>query len=77
VPAHHDLPPVTRISGKDIPSHTLRRGRKPERQTNHRTENKDHAAAVAAKLRSQISCSTDPARLEKMAREVETKRRQC
>ena len=39
-------------------------------------ENKAHAAAIAAKLRSQIPCSTDPAWLEKMAREVESKAHQ-
>ena len=39
-------------------------------------ENKARAAAIAAKLRSQIPCSTDPAWLEKMAREVEGKARQ-
>ena len=65
-----------------MPSHTLHSARRPELQaystsTRERSregrsiENKAHAAAIAAKLRSQIPCSTDPAWLEKMAREVE------
>ena len=63
-----------------MPSRILRRSGRSERQTYRKTEpsrkvhsieNKAHAAAVAAQLRAQIPCSTDPARLEKMAREVE------
>jgi len=36
-------------------------------------ENQTDAVAVAARLRAQIPCSTDPAWLETMAREVESK----
>jgi hypothetical protein len=64
-----------------MPSRTLRRGRRPEPQANRKTkpsrearqlENKDGAAAIAAHLRALIPWSTDPAWLEKMAREVES-----
>jgi len=60
----------------------LRRARWSELQAYHKAklsrevqpiENKAHAAAIAAQLRAQIPCSTDPAWLEKMAREVESK----
>jgi len=34
-------------------------------------ENQVHAVAIAAQLRAMIPCSTDPAWLEGMAREVE------
>jgi hypothetical protein len=37
----------------------------------HAVSGKNAAAAIAAKLRALIPCSTDPAWLEKMAREVE------
>jgi hypothetical protein len=68
-----------------MPSHTLRSARWPELQaycTRERSrevlpiENKAHAAAIAAQLRALIPCSTDPAWLEKMAREVESKAHQ-
>ena len=64
-------------------SHAL--PRRPELQAYHTKErsgegrpieNKARAAAIAAKLRSQIPCSTDPAWLEKMAREVESQAHQ-
>ena len=68
-----------------MPSHTLHRGRRPELQASRKTapsretqpvENKDDAAAVAAQLRALIPCSTDPAWLEKMAREIAIKAHQ-
>src|SRR5215475_3871889 len=71
-----------RIHGDNMPSRILRRSRRSEQQTYRKTEpsrevqsieNKAHAAAIAAQLRAQIPCSTDPARLEKMAREVESR----
>src|SRR5215475_7796790 len=71
-----------RIHGENMPSRILRRSRRSEQQTYRKTEpsrevqsieNKAHAAAIAAQLRAQIPCSTDPARLEKMAREVESR----
>jgi hypothetical protein len=39
-------------------------------------ESKDAAAAIATQLRALIPCSTDPARLEKLAREVESRAHQ-
>jgi hypothetical protein len=60
---------------------TLRRYRRPEQQAYRRTEQSrevqpiEHnaqALAIAARLRAMIPCSTDPAWLEKMAREVES-----
>jgi hypothetical protein len=68
-----------------MPSPTLRRGPRPELQANRKIEpsreaqpleNKDNAAAISAHLRALIPCSTDPAWLEKMAREVESKAHQ-
>ena len=68
-----------------MPSHTLRSARRPDLQAyrmrersreGRPIENEDDAAVIAAKLRSQIPCSTDPAWLEKMAREVESKAHQ-
>jgi hypothetical protein len=68
-----------------MPSHTLRRGRRPELQANRKiepsreaqpVENKDDAASIAAQLRALIPCSTDPAWLEKMAREIAIKAHQ-
>jgi hypothetical protein len=68
-----------------MPSRTLRRARRPELQANRKTgpsreaqpiENNARAAAIAAQLRAQIPCSTDPAWLEKMACEVESKAHQ-
>jgi len=56
-------------------SHTLRRRRRPEQQANRKTE-PTREAAIAAQLRALIPCSTDPAWLEKMAREVEDKSHQ-
>jgi len=65
-----------------MPSRTLRRSRPSELPAYRKTEllrevqpieNKAHAAAIAARLRAQIPCSTDPAWLEKMAREVESR----
>jgi hypothetical protein len=35
-------------------------------------EKRDAAEAIAFRLRALIPCSTDPARLEKLAREVES-----
>jgi hypothetical protein len=73
------------IDGGNMPSRTLRRGRRPELQANRKIEasreaqpleNKDNAAAISAHLRALIPCSTDPAWLEKMAREVESKAHQ-
>ena len=58
-----------------MPSHILRRGRQPELQANRKREPSSEAA-IAAQLRALIPCSTDPAWLEKMAREVESKARQ-
>jgi hypothetical protein len=63
-----------------LPSHTLRSARRPELQA-YRTRERSRevrpienkAAAIAAQLRALIPCSTDPAWLEKMAREVEGK----
>jgi hypothetical protein len=55
-----------------MPSHALRRHRRPEWQANRKREPSSEAA-IAAQLRSLIPCSTDPAWLEKMAREVESK----
>jgi hypothetical protein len=61
---------------------TLRRSRRPDQQAYRRTErsrdvqpveDKARAVAIAARLRAMIHCSTDPAWLEKMAREVESK----
>jgi hypothetical protein len=63
-----------------MPSRILHRSRRSEQQGYRKTEasrevqsieNKAHVAAIAAQLRAQIPCSTDPAWLEKMAREVE------
>jgi hypothetical protein len=65
-----------------MPSQVLRRARTPELLPNRKREpsreakpieNKHDAVAIAAELRALIPCSTDPAWLEKMAREVETK----
>ena len=65
-----------------MPSRTLRRARRSELQAYHKAgrsreaqpiENKANAAAIAARLRAQIPCSTDPAWPETMAREVESK----
>jgi hypothetical protein len=62
-----------------MPSHTLHRGRRPELQANRKTApsreaqpvgNKDDAASIAAQLRALIPGSTDPAWLEKIAREI-------
>jgi hypothetical protein len=58
-----------------MPSRTLRRGRRPELQANRKIE-PSREAAIAAHLRALIPCSTDPAWLEKMAREVESKAHQ-
>jgi hypothetical protein len=61
---------------------TLLRRRRTREQADRKTrpwsqarpvENQAHAEAIAAKLRAMIPCSTDPAWLERMAREVETK----
>jgi hypothetical protein len=49
--------------------------RRPELQANRKTE-PSREAAIATQLRALIPCSTDPAWLEKMAREVESKARQ-
>jgi hypothetical protein len=66
-------------------SGTLRRARRPELQPYRSTErsrevqpidNKAPPAAIATRLRAMIPCSTDPAWLEKMAREVESKAHQ-
>jgi hypothetical protein len=64
-----------------MPSHTARRvdrlglqadrTREPPRDAAP-IENKDHAVAIAAQLRAMIRYSTDPAWLEKMAREAES-----
>jgi hypothetical protein len=56
-------------------SHTLRRRRRPELQANRKT-GPSRVAAIAAQLRALIPISTDPAWLEKMAREVESKAHQ-
>ena len=65
-----------------MPSRTLRRARWSELQAYHKAKlsrdvqpivNQTDAVAVAAQLRAQIPCSTDPAWLERMAREVESK----
>jgi hypothetical protein len=56
-------------------SHTLRRRRRPELQANRKTGS-SREAAIAAQLRALIPSSTDPAWLEKMAREVESKAHQ-
>jgi hypothetical protein len=58
-----------------MPSYTLRRGRRPELQANRKTE-PSREAAIAAQLRALIPASTDPAWLEKMVREVESKAHQ-
>jgi hypothetical protein len=55
-----------------MPSRTLRRRQRPKLQANRKTELSSEAA-IAAHLRSLIRGSTDPAWLEKMAREVESK----
>ena len=60
----------------------MRRARWSELQAYHKAklsrevqplEKQTDAVAVAARLRAMIPCSTDPAWLEKMAREVESK----
>jgi hypothetical protein len=65
-----------------MPSRILRRSGRSQQQGYRMTEpsrevqsieNKAHAAAIAAQLRAQIPCSTDPAWLENMAREVENR----
>jgi hypothetical protein len=38
-------------------------------------ENRQAGCAMAAQLRAQIPCSTDPARLERLAREAEARAR--
>jgi hypothetical protein len=58
-----------------MPSHTTRRRRTPELQANRKRE-PSREAAIAAQLRALIPGSTDPAWLEKMAREVESKAHQ-
>jgi hypothetical protein len=58
-----------------MPSHTVRRRRRPELQANRKRE-PSREAAIAAQLRALIPSSTDPAWLEKMAREVEGKANQ-
>jgi hypothetical protein len=71
-----------RIQGENMRPGTLRPARRPEPQAYHKTErsseaqpteNEAIAIAIAAQLRAQIPCSTDPAWLERMAREVESK----
>jgi hypothetical protein len=57
---------------RNMPSHTLRRRQRPELQADRKNEPSSEAA-IAAQLRALIPCSTDPAWLEKMAREVESK----
>ena len=57
-------------------SHTLRRGRRPELQANRKTEPSRESAIAAQQLRALIPYSTDPAWLERMAREVESKAHQ-
>ena len=56
-----------------MPSCTLRRGRRPELRANRKTEPSRESAIAAQQLRALIPYSTDPAWLEKMAREVESK----
>jgi hypothetical protein len=58
-----------------MPSHILRRRQRPELQANRKREPLSEAA-IAAQLRALIPCSTDPAWLEKMAREGESKAHQ-
>ena len=60
---------------RNMPSHTLRRRRRPELQANRKIE-PSKEAAIAAQLRALIPASTDPAWLEKMVREVESKAHQ-
>jgi hypothetical protein len=55
-----------------MPFRTSRRRRRPELQANRKRE-PSREAAIAAQLRALIPGSTDPARLKKMAREVESK----
>jgi hypothetical protein len=57
---------------KSWPPPTLRHRRRPELRANRKKEPSSEAA-IAAQLRALILCSTDPAWLEKMAREVESK----
>jgi hypothetical protein len=56
-------------------SHSRRNRKSEPPREAQAIENKDHAAAIAARLRAMIPCSTDPAWLEKMARDVESKAR--
>jgi hypothetical protein len=56
-----------------MPSRTLRRDRRPELQANRKTEPSRESAIAAQQLRALIPYSTDPAWLEKMARDVESK----
>src|SRR5262249_50299380 len=74
--------------GEHMAPRSLRRGRPPSRRkvpvpfrtppTQPQTAEDKDAAAIAAQLRALIPSSTDPARLEQMAREVEGRaRRRC
>ena len=72
--SHETGSPVTKRR-RNMPSHILRRRQRPELQANRKREPLSEAA-IAAQLRALIPCSTDPAWLEKMAREVESKAHQ-
>src|SRR5262249_42196408 len=82
------FPCLERIRGECIMSRLLRRPQAQPGASDNSTGNKngarneappvdDNEAAkeIAAKLRAQIPCSTDPGRLEKMGREAEAKAR--
>jgi hypothetical protein len=63
--------PVTKRR-RNMPSHTLRRRRRPELQANRKRE-LSREAAIAAQLRALIPCSTDPAWLKAIAQELEAR----
>jgi hypothetical protein len=44
-------------------------------RSNNMPAGDDSQAAIAAQLRAQIPCSTDPTRLERLAREAEARAR--
>jgi hypothetical protein len=63
-PGHLPAPEPAAVAGKFAPSsHAARVG------------NEKAAASIAAQLRAQIPCSTDPERLEKLACEAESRTR--
>jgi hypothetical protein len=83
--AFTDTGNAQRNRGENMLPGPFRCSRPSEQQAYRRTERfmevqpvegNARAVAIAARLRAMIRCSTDPAWLEKMAREVEARARQ-